>query len=207
MFYGVNETNADVWRAVRSRDFYFCDNSYFDAGRERFFRVTRNAIQHHGFGRSDGKRLRELGVEIKPWRTGRHVLVCLQSQLFMRLIAGFPEWQEGISRWVFERTDRPIRVRGWSPHKAALRETLRRDLEDAHCVVTWSSCAAVEAILAGVPVICMGPAAAGRMSSRSLDDIENPPRPEGREEWAAVLADNQWTLQEMREGMAWKALQ
>jgi hypothetical protein len=35
---------------ARGRDWYYIDNSYFDAVRERQFRVTKNAIQHTGQG-------------------------------------------------------------------------------------------------------------------------------------------------------------
>jgi hypothetical protein len=75
---------------------------------------------------------------------------------------------------------------------------------NAHALITWSSAAAVMAVLAGVPVVTMGPCAAAPMAG-DIADVENLPQPE-RESWAGVLADNQWTLDEMRAGKAWEAL-
>ena len=58
------------------------------------------------------------------------------------------------------------------------------DLEKAHCVVTFNSNVAVEALLAGTPVF-VGPHSAALPMGRSvtdLGDIENPAYPDGREE-------------------------
>jgi hypothetical protein len=44
------------------------------------------------------------------------------------------------------------------------------------------------------------------MASADLSEIEAPRRPEDRERWAGVLADNQWSVPEIRNGTAWKAL-
>ena len=44
------------------------------------------------------------------------------------------------------------------------------------------------------------------MASGELRDIENPPMPDGRADWAARLAANQWTAEEIRAGVAWWAL-
>jgi len=59
-------------------------------------------------------------------------------------------------------------------------------------------------LLAGVPVIVSDRCAAFRLSG-SFQAIEYLPRPT-RETWAGVLADNQWTLNEMRSGEAWAKL-
>lgn len=210
-FYGVDHSNVETWRRVHElgREFYYCDNAYFDSARQKFFRITRNALQHSGHGRSDGARLRKLQIGIKPWRAaGTHVLVCPQSAHFMRTVIGFDgDWPELTLASLAKITDRPIRIRAWSADKRGLSTSIEQDLHGAHALVTWSSAAAVTAILAGVPAIVLGQSAAAPMAGTSLEQLERPPMPDGREEWAAVLADNQWTLDEMRAGRAWRALQ
>ena len=203
VFYGVDEDNLDEWNA-RS-DYYYIDNSYFDVVRGSYFRVTRNAMQHSGLGGSDGVRFRKLGASIRPWRKGRHILVCPQSTHFMRLCGYYGDWTADTVRALNEVTDRPIRIRLWSPDKMKLASTLESDLIGAHCLVTHSSAAAVTAVLAGVPVVCTARCAASPMSG-SLADIEDLARPGDRERWASVLADNQFTLEEMRNGTAWRML-
>lgn len=205
-FYGVDESNVGVWREVLAsgRDYYYCDNSYFDSARQECFRVTKNGLQHHGYGRSDGKRFRALGVEIKPWRAvGEHIVVCPQSEPFMRTMARYEgNWESEIAARLAAVTSRTLRVRSWSANKGKLAATLGQDLEGAHALVTWSSAAAITAVLAGVPVIVEGEDCAARRLSGVIDQIESLPTPE-RENWAGVLADNQWTPEELTNGTAW----
>lgn len=207
-FYGVDGSNVAIWKeVVRSgRDYFYVDNSYFDVARERQFRITKNALQHSGRGTSDGTRFRALGVPIEPWRTGgHHVLLVPQSEHFMRTVVGAEaDWMVPTIHALEALTKRPLLTRAWDRNKGKLAMTLRDDLMDAHAVVTWSSAAAITAVLAGVPVITLGQCAAEPMSG-SLQQIESLPRPE-REEWAGVLADQQWTLDEIRNGTAWQAL-
>jgi hypothetical protein len=47
-------------------------------------------------------------------------------------------------------------------------------LDDAHALITYGSNACFEAMLAGVPSIVLGDAIAGPISSRQIDDIEDP---------------------------------
>jgi hypothetical protein len=209
-FYGVDKSNVHIWKAVRAdhaRDFYYCDNSYFDASRQAYFRVTKNLLQHTGMGRSDGERFRALGVEVKPWRaSGEHIVVCPQSDQFMTMVVGQAhDWYATIVQTLQRLCpQRQLRVRNWSPDKGKLAASLPDDLVGAHALVTWSSAAAVTALIEGVPVITLGQCAAAPLAG-SLADVEKLPTPQ-RDEWAGVLADNQWTLREFADGTAWGAL-
>ena len=83
---------------------------------------------------------------------------------------------------------------------------LEEDLAEARCVVTFNSNCAVDAVIAGVPAISMDVGSmAFSVTGHSLEDIENPPKPE-REQWAWDLAHCQWLPAEMRQGLAWKHL-
>ena len=107
-------------------------------------------------------------------------------------------WNKAIRRRVEAETDRPVRVR---EKKARETRPLEADLEDAWCLVTHSSTAAVEAVIAGVPVFCEPTCAAAPVGRTDLD-IENPVRPE-REAWLAALAWRQFSRDEVSSGMAW----
>lgn len=188
---------------AEGRDWYYGDHGYF--GRFTFYRVTRNAHQHTGRGEPAYTRLKALGVTVAPWRRGGgHVLVCPPDQIFAGLF-GFDgqAWAENIVAELRGRTDREIRVR--SRHGNQDRP-LWADLEDCWALVTFMSNAAVEAVLAGVPVFCTGRCAALTMGSDDLSLIESPRRPHGRRRWAAVLAANQWTMDELRDGACWEAI-
>jgi hypothetical protein len=207
-FYGVNHSNEAIWRAVLAdgRDRYMIDNSYFDALRQRSFRITKNRMQHDGTGESDGARWRAIGVNLKPWRTaGSHIVVCPQSDSFMALMGHPGDWVTDVMRRLAQHTDREIRVRPWSRNKTKHAASLQADLAGAHAVVVWSSAAAVAAVLAGVPVVVEGDDCAAKPMSGTLEGIENLPTPE-RENWCGVLADNEWTMDEITNGTAWSHL-
>ncbi len=71
--------------------------------------------------------------------------------------------------------------------------------------MTHHSNVAVEAIMNGIPAICpIGVASV--MAGHDLSQIEAPPMPEGREQWAADIAYCQWSLAEMQSGAAWRHL-
>lgn len=202
VFYGVRPAWSHLWRQAKAerRDWYYLDNSYFDAGRERLFRVTRNAIQHDGRGYTDGSRLNALGVTVKPWRMdGRHILVCQQSEEFMATVAHDMGWLADTVQKLRRITTRPLVIR-----RKGDATPLCEALADCWAVVTWSSAAAVEALVQGIPVHC-APACAAHTFSTALENIDRPRRLYGREQWAEVLADNQWTLDEIRNGDAWQS--
>lgn len=208
MFYGVEAWQRRIWLMAKAsnKPYFYCDNSYFDDTRGKYFRVTRNALQHSGEGASDGRCFKALNIEIKPWSVGGHLVICPQSDYFMRGVVGYPgDWTADVVAKLQTLTDRKIRIRSWSRNKERQLVSLQEDLKGAHAVVTWSSAAAVTAILAGVPAVSMGQSAACLMST-PIEEIENPRKPDGREEWAGVLASAQWTLDEMASGQCWREL-
>ena len=209
-FFGVTEATQALWRQAKAegRDWFYLDNAYFDVARGRLFRAARNAVQATGNEPPDWARLAALGIGIQPWRRqGRHVLLIAQSATHMRVVAGQRDdwWREAMA--VLRRhTDREIVLRGWRSDKRALATTLPEALRDCWAVVTWSSAAANEALLAGVPVFTAGPCAAAGLGLADLTRIETPSYPDGRAAWAAALAGRQWTLDEIRAGQAWRTL-
>lgn len=211
-FYGVVGLER-LFAAVRraSQPYYYIDNAFFDEARQVYYRIGKNALQFGGPGAADFARFAALELEVQPWRRdGRHIVVAAQSEHFMRHVAGWSggalAWQEHVLVTLKKHTDRPIVVRHWSSDKAERAQSLQQDLQGAWALVTHASAAANEALLAGVPVFVTGPCAALTMGLSQLEQIEMPRRPDGRREWAAMLAAQQWTVDEIRSGIAWSAL-
>lgn len=208
-FYGVRPEWAHLWRQARSegRDWYYLDNAWFDCARERFFRIGVNAMQSWSQQPSDGRRLRALGVQLqeRPARQGRHIVLCRQSDEFMRFNAGWPGgalgWQDDVLEQLRHRTERPIVVRAKQSSTP-----LAEELQDAWLLVTHASAAAIEAVLAGVPVIVTDPDSAAARFSVGFEQVEDRLPPQDVRPWAERLADSQWTLNEMQAGMAWRAI-
>jgi hypothetical protein len=199
MFYGVRPNWRHLWDQAKAegRDWYYADNGFLPDG-GRYFRVARNGVQA-ATCRPDPVRTAALDIDVAPWRRGgRHVLVCLQSDEFMATVAGT---SIDIALEAGRHTDRPIVVR-----RKGDATPIAAALADAWCVVTWSSNCAIDAIRAGVPAIVLGESAAAPMAGTRLDQIEDPPRPDGRADWVAALAASQWTLDEIARGDCWRAL-
>lgn len=206
VFYGWLRGLEPLLREAQTtgRDWYYIDNGYISAGHYAgYYRVTRNAYQHTGNGEGDSKRFTRAGGKIRAWRQdGRHIVVCPPGDLIAEHL-GFcaDEWLKDTIARLRQNTDRPIFVRG----KDAGRP-LECHLENAHALVTAISNAAVQSVLFGVPVFTTHRCAASSMGLMDLEQIENPVYPDDRLRWGSVLASNQWTLDEMRRGMAWKTL-
>lgn len=207
VFYGVKEGNRHAWhQALRSGEpYYFIDNSYFDATRGQRFRVTMNRPQHTGQGESDGQRFAQLRLRVLEERYPQPpgwVVAVEQSPVFMLLTARDPRWleRELAHHLSHAKADGPpVRLRPWTNDKPAAMSTLQSDLARAWLLVTHSSAAAVEAVLAGVQVR-VSPMSAAYSLGSALPSV-----PE-RMAWASVLADNEFTREELRSGMAWEVV-
>lgn len=205
-FYGTMNIER-LWHEVleKQHPYFYLDNSYFDCVRGSQFRVGINALQHTGIGEPNWQRWKSLGLTIKPWRSaGKHVLVVEQSDYFMQNVVRWPHgnigWQHHVLSALKLSTDRMVVFRHWMRDKRERAATLKQDLHDAWAVVVHTSAAANEALLEGIPVFTTGQCAATAMAG-DLKTIEKPLMPDDREHWAAVLAGQQWTLDELRRGM------
>lgn len=180
-------------------DFYYGDHAYF--GRGKYYKVTKNRFQHDGTGDYDFKRLRRFHEKAKEWKKGgTNIIVCPQSDDHHKRF-GETFWTDRVIKTLNKNTDRRIIIR-----TKKTRRPLMQDLQDAHCVITHTSNAAVEAIMNGIPAIVTGDSAASRMALSDPANVERPYYPDGRMEWAAALAHNQWTLDEIAQGKCWEAI-
>lgn len=198
--YGSPVLWPDMIRSIKDgHDFYYGDHAYF--GRGVFWRVTKNAFQHDGRGRPDYDRLRPFYESAKPWRkSGSHILVCTQTQAYYERF-GMGSWLADTVRCLKLHTDRPIVVRP----KNSIRPFMQ-DLENAHALVCCTSNTAVQALMEGIPVITTHQCAASRMGLCDVALVEKPFYPDDRMEWAAALAANQWTLDEIAAGQCWEKI-
>lgn len=201
-FYGVRPAWSHLWRQaqIEQRTCWYLDNAFFDDDRETKFRVARNVPQRYEFPKRDYPPFHR---PIQRWRDGgEHIVVCPQSSEFMLVVEKFSEqWTDWISRRLRMYTTRPLIVR-----KKGEKRPLAEDLKGAWALVTHTSAAANEALIAGIPAFTTGLCAASSMSNHDLAAIERPKCPDGREQWAAAVAAHQWTLDEMRDGKCWRDL-
>jgi hypothetical protein len=186
------------------RDWYYGDHGFFKRG--VYYRITKNAYQPSGEGEASPDRWKALGVPLSAnWkRDGRHIVVCPNSPVYMQFHGiDSHAWSADIIRRLAQVSDRPAILR-WKKDSQA--HPLSLDLVDAWMVVAFSSASAVEALAAGIPVCTLAPwASTARMGITDLEQVEHPYYPpiSERDRFLFNLAASQWTLPEIREGIAW----
>ncbi len=186
------------------REFFYLDNVYFPVAlaQKAWRRTLGRALPNAGFrlirngfhvtklqNVPDDRRKKLCREELKPWRSGRDVIV-IPPSIYFQDIYGSHGWTDATVAKLQTQTDRPIRV------KYQKSIALRDWLADAHCMVTYGSAACVESILSGVPVFA-GPICPA-LPITAGDDIEKPIYHD-REPWLNSLAYAQWNLEELRD--------
>lgn len=201
--------NPASWEVLQAaikagRNWYYGDKAYF--GRDKYYRITRNAYQSDCKGRVDSRRWEKLRIALNGWKSGSKVLICQQSEVFYGLHGQKrSEWVNNTIAEIRKYTDRPIEIRskvGGEETEALFKESLI----DVHAVVVYSSVSGAQAAIHGTPCFATEKCASLAFGTSDLSKIENPVKPDNRYEMACVLANNQWTLNEIRNGIAWRDL-
>jgi len=156
-------------------------------------------FQQRAVKEAPSDRWERLKVTLRPWRKGKQIIVCPPSDHVATLFKA-QHWLGETLDALGRVTDRPITVR-----RKGDNPPLPIALLKAHAVVAMNSLAAVEAVVCGTPVFVSPANAAAPVGKTDLSEIEDPIYPE-REEWARSLAYGQFTIDEMRDGTAWRLL-
>jgi hypothetical protein len=153
-----------------------------------------------------------IDVEFKGWRdSGDHILVCPSSPTICQFIHGLSQeqWLEKVVEETKKHTDRPIRIRNKPrPNNEFWNTDIKDDLKDAWAVVTNMSLSAIDGILNSTPGFTHQRNVASFVTSRKLELIEKPFKP-GRktvQEWLHLIANHQFTIQEIEDGVACNTL-
>jgi len=198
------------------RDFYAIDSGYLGNERTKskvYHRITKNALQHLGpIKERPFDRLSKIGYKYLKFNPGRKILICPPSDKVMKFWdQPMPEeWTQNVIRELKKYTDRPVEVRLKPKRNERIADgnIIHALQNDVHCVVTYNSIAATEALLNGKPAIALGPNAATVLCNTDLADVENPNTFDKVtiEGYAAHLSYCQFTKQEMQNGTAWRIL-
>ena len=195
------------------RDFYYMDTGYFGNGKKKsYHRITKNDVQNFGpIIQRPRDRLDQTGVKYKKFRPGRNILLAPPSQKLLNLYdINLEQWLQQVQDEIRQHTDRPVVIRLKQGRATRVNDdTIEMALDqDVHCLVTFSSIAAGEALLWGKPAITLGPNAAAALCSNSISEIETPKIPtlDEVDAWARHIAYCQFSEPEMRDGTAWRIL-
>jgi hypothetical protein len=195
VFFGFDD--IEKLRAVRKsgEPWLFMDHAYFHRGyrHNAFFRVIYKNIHQTKALDVPGDRLEFFKVKRLDWKNTRDHVVFIPAPRNIEALYG--PWNEKALQRIASATKRPIKI------KAKTDGSLGDFLHRSWGLVAHSSVAAVEAACLGFPVFGPDTSPAFPVSA-SIDDIENPVRPD-REPWLRTLAYSQFTTEEIENGKAW----
>ena len=191
--------------------------------RNATWKVGINGINREAYFGEKGKpddRAKKFGLELKPWQTGRDIIICCQNP-------HSHQWRNmpPASTWVYNTVDT---IRKYTAKPIIIREHPRSrldwieiefinvtrqtpikidgsyddfdfDFHNAHAVVNWSSNPATQAVIGGVPVFVGPESLAWDVGNQDLTTINNPIKPD-RTQWLNDLAYTEWTQEEIQNG-------
>jgi hypothetical protein len=207
-----------------------CDKGYVpgpSGPRSKYVRLSVDALQPLSYFQRTPRpddRLKKLGIKLQPVRRGIHVIVAGGS-LKYALFHGFAShdgkdamttWAEKTYSKVRKYTKRPVVYRPKPSWQDAVSidgmrfsrppVSIEEELRDAWCLITYGSNAAVDAVIAGVPVFILGDGIAKPLGLDDLTQLDDPYYPTDEERWQ-FLADVsycQWSLPELASGEGWQ---
>lgn len=204
---------GQLWQALvaipraieRNRPFWHLDNGWVKPGRgnhgpDSYYRMTYRGMIPAFLTDAPPSRIK---AAMMPWRAdGRHVLIAMPGREFGQAIGlDMVPWIESIVAHVRQHTDRPIVVRD-----RLSKTPLDADMRNCWALVTHSSNVAVDAVLMGVPVFVAPTNPAAPVGNLDLAQMETPQMPD-RTRWFDSLMAQQFTVDEMRSGLAREYLQ
>jgi len=231
-FWGLAGNNIKNIKEVsdKGEEWWYVDTGYFGMPIKRYpepmildknktyFRIVKGKLHTIRGKVGTGQRLNELeykGIDVnfKGWKTGdtKHILLCPSSPTVTYHINGISQedWIKEVTSTLKQFTKREIRVRNKPrPDNQWWGTDIKDELKDCHCLVTNMSMAAIDAVMNMVPVICHTDNIVSPVASHDLKFIEKPLR-SGRKtmnEWLKYVAENQFTLEEISNGTAYKTL-
>ena len=210
---GLKNRKALKYCKENGKDFYYIDTGYFGNKKHKIYhRITKNNLQYIGpIIDRPPDRLEMTKVEPEPMSEGSDVLLVLPSIKVMTFFnIDLDDWIRQTVKELKRYTDRKIITRLKPARRKristdSLESALRKDI---HCVVTFNSIAAVEALICGKPAITLGPNAAEQLCSKKISEVENIKRPSIDDVYKFLkhLSYQQFTWKEMKSGYAWEVL-
>ena len=215
------------WCQENAKKFLYIDHAYLERGYNsnpaiEWMRITQNGFTWNKMSTESKDRWDQYfgkKYQLQPWRSnkGNAILILPPSLATQYIFPKSIKWLEQTIRTVQQITSRPITVREkplqteLGPQNQVLKRikyshknSIDKDLAEAHCVITYNSAVPVQATIMGIPTLTNEVGAAHPISFR-LQDIENPPEP-FRDRWLYQLVHHQFRTEELINGDVWKML-
>mgnify|MGYP001213654239 FL=1 len=222
--YGILAGSGEVykWCEKEKKDFYFMDHGYFTNAHDspHWLRITKNKHCQNKMQIMPTDRYeKNFKQDIKNWNQGSKILVLPPTNAIANFFRA-EDWLNNTLQTLRANTDRQIDIREkpYNPTVATdhVGATVKIDKPTTHAgeinwsdyfaTVTFNSNTMIASLANGVPVFCDPIAsAAAPISETDFTKIETPQYGD-RVALFSSLAYNNWSLQEMQDGTAWRML-
>lgn len=223
--YGILAGSGEIykWCQKENKNFYFMDHGYFANAHDKphWLRITKNKhCQNLLINDKTDRYEKYFKRELKPWnKNGKKILVLPPTNAIANHF-NVEDWLDKTINTLKQNTDRPIDVREkpYNPTVAVdhVGATVKIDKptnnqgqikwEDYYATVLYNSNTMVASLTNGVPVFCdKENSAALPISETDFTKIETP-KYEDRIALFSNLAYNNFTMEEMQNGVAWNIL-
>lgn len=199
-----------------SLDYYYIDTGYFGNGKRKTYkRITKNNLNDsRDIIQRPNDRLSLINLDRTQYKRGETILLVPPDQKVLTCWApgiDAEEWTANTIEILKKYTDKKITVRNRirSRTDRVVTNKFTDALQDnVYATVVWSSNCAVESIIHGIPVVSLGPSATKKISSYTIEQVNNIPNLDTNlvESWLRHLSYSQFTDEEMLNGTAWKIL-
>lgn len=199
VFRGMAKSNLIKLCVDNNIDFYYIDTGYINQRLKIWHRFTKNNFQvlnHLSYNeliqRTDIEKIKNRFFEIFKTKYDRYIPISKKkgdkilitpptSKVFKHFNYNVDQWVAETYEKIKKITDREIVVR-YKPKSRFVRTQKNTFLNainnNVHCLVTFNSITAIEAVINGCPAITLGPNAASYLSENKIDNIENPYYPD-----------------------------
>ena len=229
-FWGLAGKNTSEIRGCLERgdEWWFVDTGYLSSQITRYpepmindydktyFRIIKGGIHTNKFSATTPDRRNKLikqgiDAEFKGWKdNGEYILLCPSSPMVCYYINNLTQedWLKQVGEEIRKHTDRPIKMRNKPrPSNEFWGTDIKDDLKNAWCVVTNMSLAAIDGVLNMTPAFTHQKHVASLITGQH-ELVERPYKPEREkvEEWLNMVANHQFTIQEIEDGLAFDIL-
>ena len=220
MILGVLRGTAHVYKYCQNArvPFYYLDNPYFVIGNIKdYLRVSKEKFCRNTLGDFPDDRLKDFNINIEDWNTNRgDSILVIPPTHAMCWFFDQKNWLADTISEIRKYTDRSIIIRH-KPHNPLINHRthypiaeispkndyitpLSEDLMKAHCVVTFNSNSAIQALQAGIPIICNEQCSAYPLTNK-FEDIENLTLHDNRQQLFNTLSYSQFSQNEIKAGL------
>lgn len=233
---GKMSNNQNVWNHYREQDKPVIVIEVGGLIRNKTWRLSLNGISRNAtfpkIDKLDYNRPDKLGIKLKPWHDGDHILICGQH-FHSEQWRDMPDMNTYYKQTVLEvkkYTDRPIVIRSHPRYRENVSFNIDKDffadhrikfntpkhiqktydnfdleslLEQSYCTISHCSNSGLTSIIEGTPAIVSEESLAFPVATDKMQDIDNLLKLD-REEWLIDLCHKEWYEYELE--LAWLGL-